>query len=228
MAFFYRRPIKGAVALCVFSFILIRPFALSAQTERGDLSVYFMGEKVGFEEYVWQETERGYSLTVSGRMTKPVDIEVERLVIEMDRSFIPNRYSFKGRMSGVRQEMTSVLTEGDVVNTIVVSGQEQRLEAKIRRDAFLLPNPIFSPYLVIAKKFGCLLQEKRELSAYLIPQMEASLTIEANGENSCLLLLDLNGTRIELETDAAGQIKALWIPSQNIRVTGVPDSSRRR
>ena len=189
--------------------------------ERGELSVYFMGEKVGYEEYVWEENGQGYSLSVKGRMTKPVAIEVESLRIELDKSFIPLRYSFKGIMGGVQQEVSSVLSEGTVVTTILVNEQEQRLQSNIKRDAFLLPNPLFSPYLVMAKKYGCTMVEKINLSAYIIPQLETPFTLEPSEEDPCLLLMQINGVQIELETNDYGQLKILQIPAQNLRVTNI-------
>jgi len=193
--------------------------------ETGVLSVYFMGEKVGYEEYVWEETGQGYLLSVKGRMTKPVAIEVERLKIEMDRSYIPLRYSFRGSMSGVQQEISSVISEGSVVNTIIVDRQKQSLQRPIKRDAFLLPNPFYAPYLVIAKKYGCTMVEKKNLSAYIIPQLETAFTLEPSEEDPCLLLLQINGIQIELETNEYGQLKILQIPSQNLRVTNDISSS---
>ncbi|MGD2294225.1 MAG: hypothetical protein PVF22_00130 [Candidatus Aminicenantes bacterium] len=214
--------LRAVVLLALFSF----PFAWTDQSirktekekEKGDLSIYFLGEKVGYEEYVWEENERGYSLSVKGRMTKPVAIEVERLRIEMDKSFIPIRYVFKGSMGGIKQQVSSVFSDGEAVNTIKVSGQEQKNRVWVRRDAFLLPNPIFSPYMVIAKRFGCSLEEKKELSAYIIPQLETPFTLESDEENPCLLLLQLNRTVVELEIGEDGRLNTLWIPSQNLRV----------
>ncbi len=193
--------------------------------ERGELSIYFFGEKVGYEEYVWEEHERGYILSVKGRMTKPVAIEVESLKIELDKSFIPLRYSFIGSLGGIRQEISSVISEGDVLNTILVNSQEQNLQSKIRRDAFLLPNPLFSPYLMITKKYGCRMEEKKYLSAYIIPQLEIPFTLEPSEEDPCLLLMQINGIQIELETNEYGQLKILQIPSSNLRVTNIISSS---
>jgi len=209
-------------------FLFLSSFPLPGQrertVERGDLSVYFMGEKIGYEEYVWEETGQGYRLSVKGRMTKPVAVEVESLRIEMDRSFIPLRYSFRGSMGGVQQEVSSVISEGTVVNTILVNRQEQSLKSKIKRDAFLLPNPLFSPYLVIAKKYGCTMVEKKSLSAYIIPQLETSFTLEPSEEDPCLLLMQINGIQIELETNEYGQLKILQIPAQNLSVTNIISS----
>ncbi|MFC2160320.1 hypothetical protein ACFLRX_01570 [Acidobacteriota bacterium] len=178
-----------------------------------------MGEKVGYEEYVWEESEEGYLLSVRGRMTKPSPIEVKNLKMEMDKAFIPFRYSFKGSMGGIQQEISSILSEGLVVNTILVDKQEQSLQIKVTRDAFLLPNPLFSPYLVIAKKYGCTMTEKKNLSAYIIPQLETPFTLERSKEDPCLLLMQINGIQIELETNEYGQLKILQIPAQNLRVT---------
>ncbi len=204
-------------------FLFLSSFPLQSQrvrtVERGDMSVYFMGEKVGYEEYVWEENGQGYLLSVKGRMTKPVAIEVESLRIELDKSFIPLRYFFRGSMGGVQQEVSSVLSEGTVVNTILVNGQKQSLQSNIKRDAFLLPNPLFSPYLVVAKKYGCTMGEKKSLSAYIIPQLETPFTLEPSEEDPCLLLMQINGIQIELETNEYGQLIILQIPAQNLRVT---------
>jgi hypothetical protein len=154
-------------------------------------------------------------------MTKPVAIEVESLRIELDKSFIPLRYFFRGSMGGVQQEVSSVLSEGTVVNTILVNGQKQSLQSHIKRDAFLLPNPLFSPYLVMAKKYGCTMGEKKSLSAYIIPQLETPFTLEPSEEDPCLLLMQINGIQIELETNEYGQLKILQIPAQNLRVTNI-------
>lgn len=203
--------------LFLFSFPL--PGQRERTGERGELSVYFLGEKVGYEEYVWEENGLGYCLSVKGRMTKPVPVEVEDLRIEMDRSFIPLRYFFKGSMGGVQQEVMSVFSEGAVKSTILVNRQKQSLQSQIKRDAFLLPNPFFSPYLVIAKKYGCSLEEKQSLSAYLVPQLEMSFTLESSEEDPCLLLMQMNGAQIELQTNENGQLVILQIPAQNLRVT---------
>ncbi len=223
------RALHFSLLIVLVLFFWISSFPLSDQrgrtVERGDLSVYFMGEKVGHEEYVWEENERGYRLSVKGRMTKPVAIEVESLRIEMDRSFIPLRYFFKGSMGGVKQETSSVFSEGTVVNTILVNRQKQSLQNKIKRDAFLLPNPLYSPYLVIVKKYGCTLKEKKSLSAYLIPQLETSFTLEPSEEDPCLLLMQIKGTQIELRTNEFGQLEILQIPAQNLRVTSIISSS---
>lgn len=219
----FRSLITAFLFFSIFSILL--PGQSAGTVERGELSIYFFGEKVGYEEYVWEEHERGYILSVKGRMTKPVAIEVESLKIELDRSFIPFRYSFIGSLGGIRQKISSVISEGDVVNTILVSGQEQHLQSKIRRDAFLLPNPLFSPYLLITKKYGCWMEEKKNLSAYIIPQLEIPFTLEPSEEAPCLLLMQINSIQIELETNEYGQLKILQIPTMNLRVTNIISSS---
>ena len=218
-----------SLRILIIFILLLLTFPLAGQrrraVERGDLSVFFMQEKVGYEEYVWEEYEQGYTLTVKGRMTKPVDIEVTSLKIEVDRNFIPRRYSFQGTVSGVKQEISSVISDGSVVNTILVKRQRQTLQNKIRRDAFLLPNPFYAPYLLIAKKYGCTLEEKVNLSGYIIPQLETPFTLEPSEENPCLLIMEMNGIQIELVTNASGQLSALQIPAQNLVVTNIISSS---
>lgn len=187
-------------------------------SETGTLSIYFMQEQVGYEEYFWEEDNTGFTLTVRGRMTKPIAIEIERLVIRVDKSFIPERYTFKGQVSGVNQDIQSFFSEGKVVNTKQVAGQERTETVDIKRDAILLPNPMFSPYMVLTKKFRCSLQDVAEISAYIIPQMEIPSTLGPNKDFPCRLVLRMGTTEIEIETDEEGVLNSLDISSQNLKV----------
>jgi hypothetical protein len=188
------------------------------EVERGTFSIYFMEEKVGYEEYTWQANETGYTLSLSGRMTKPVAVEIEILTIRLDQNFIPISYYYKGTLSGMSQEISSSIEEGQVENTILVLGHEQKNSVKIKRDAFLLPNPVFAPYMVITKKFQCTLLESVVLSAYLIPQVEIEFTLEPKEEEPCILIMHSSGMEIEIETDEEGKLISLYIPSQRLRV----------
>ena len=213
--FFPRSLLSGLILLLFLS--VFSGFS-QEETERGTFSIYFMDEKVGYEEYIWQADETGYNLSLSGRMTKPIAVEIERLTIRLDNNFIPLSFYFKGRLSGMSQEVFSSIEEGQVENTILVSGHEQKNTVKIKRDAFLLPNPIFSPYMILTKKFRCTLQESVTLSAYIIPQVEIDFTLESEEESPCILIMHSSGMEIELETDEEGKLISLHIPSQRLRV----------
>lgn len=202
-------------AMLLFFFVIS---GRSQGKEQGTFSIYFMEEKVGYEEYIWEGDERGYLLSVIGRMTKPTAIEIEKLSIRLDRNYIPHYFYFKGSVSGMDQEISSTITEGQVENKIQVAGQERMSTVKIERDAFLLPNPVFSPYMVLTKKFRCALEGKIELSAYIIPQLEVSFSLEPKEEDPCLLIMEVSGMRVELETDGEGGLKAVSVPSQKLKV----------
>jgi hypothetical protein len=206
------------VALLTMLFFCLSLKASPQDAEKGTLSIYFMQEQVGYEEYVWEEEEYGYTLTVRGRMTKPIAIEIDELVINLDKSFIPRQYLFRGRVSGVDQEIRSIISEGKVVNTRDVAGQQQSEAVSIRRDAFLLPNPVFSPYMVLTKKYRCNLQEEIDVSAYIIPQMEVPAKLEPKEDDPCRLIMHLAANEIELETNEEGTLNTMDIPSQSLRV----------
>jgi len=195
-------------------------FAFESQEkeEKGSLAIYFMGEMVGYEEYTLQLSENGYWLTVKGKMTKPIALEIETLDLHVDRNFIPLRFHFKGLVSGVRQEIISSISDGQVENTIKVKGEEEKNSVRIKRDAFLLPNPIYSPFIFLTKKFRCSLQEKTKLSAYIIPQFEALFTLEPREEDPCWLIMNLTEMEYWLETDSEGTLKTLCIPSRNLKI----------
>jgi len=199
-------------------FFFVFPGWSEEEVERGVLSIYFLDEKVGYEEYTWQSDEISYLLSVKGRMTKPIAMEIESLTLRLDKSFIPRHFYFKGSVSGVDQEISCLIVEGRVENTIQVGGQEQKSSVKIKRDAFLLPNPVFSCYMVVTKKFRCAFEEPAELSAYIIPQLEVPFTLEFKEESPCSLIMQISGIKIELETDDEGNLKSLRIPSQRLQI----------
>lgn len=173
---------------------------------------------MGYEEFLWEEGPFGYTLTVRGRMTKPVAVGIEELVIQVDSHFIPLRYAFRGDVSRVTQEITATFSEGTALLTRRVAGQEQTETQEVRRDAVLLPNPVFAPYMVVTKRFGCALEEKTDLAAYLIPQTEIPATVEPFPDTPCRMRLLLGSTEVILATDEQGSLLGLEIPSQSLRV----------
>jgi hypothetical protein len=227
----WNKQIRKNIALLSFLLIILffplQMISLSPyESETGTLAIYFMQEQVGYEEYSWEEDETGFTLTVRGKMTKPIAIETERLVIRIDKSYIPESFAFKGQVSGVRQEIQSYFAEGKVVNTMRVAGQDRTETVDVKRDAVLLPNPMFSPYMVLTKKFRCSLQEAKEISAYIIPQMEIPSTLQPKKDFPCHYVLRVGTAQIEMETDEEGVLTSLGISSQNLRVlrtqVGVP------
>jgi hypothetical protein len=213
-----KRIIFLGLFLLVLSFSFPKTELPPYTSETGTLAIYFMQEQVGYEEYSWDEDELGFTLTVRGKMTKPVAIEIDQLVIRLDKSYIPERYSFKGRVSGMVQDILSYFSEGTAVITKEVAGQTQRETVDVKRDAILLPNPMFSPYMVLTKKFRCSLEKATEISAYIIPQMEIPASLGPAQEYPCRLILRLGPTEIVLTTDEEGVMNNLDIPSQNLRV----------
>lgn len=192
--------------------------AQEGSREEGVLSIYFNDEKVGYEEYTWDSDDLGYTLTVQGRMDRPVPIFIQRLTLRVDESFIAQRFTFKGTIGGMEQEIISDISDGRVENKIRVAGQEQQKIVQIKRDAVLLPNPVFSAYMILSKKYRCALKEKMDLSAYIIPQMEVPFTMEPQEGTPCLYQLGMGQTQVHLQTDETGSLKSLEIPSQRIRV----------
>ncbi|MBN1221715.1 MAG: hypothetical protein JXB23_00605 [Candidatus Aminicenantes bacterium] len=211
-----------ALFLLVHSVILTSGKPVPSE-DKGVFDIHFMGEKVGYEEYIWQTEGDGYVLTVRGRMTKPIPMVIDKISIRLDKSFIATQYFFEGSVSGVRQEVLSVVNEGQVESVILVAGQEQKTEIKIKRDAFLLPNAVYSPYLVLTKKFSCTLLERMELSAYIIPQFETPFSIEPSEESPCRLIMEMGESETLLDTDEEGRLISLQIPLKSLQVNRVPD-----
>ena len=204
--------------LLALLFFFLSPISAQEREEEGQLSIFFMGEKVGYEEYVLESDDQGFVLEASGRITKPVVLIMNKLIIRLNKDYIPRSFYFQGSVSGVNQEIQSSITDGNVKGLIKVSGQETNIETKVKRDSFLLPSGIFSPYVLLTKKFRCNLQELVELSAYIIPQMEVSFTLEPKEGSPCFLVMNMGGIVVEIETNGQGNLKTLLVPSQRLRV----------
>jgi hypothetical protein len=72
--------------------------------------------------------------------------------------------------------------------------------------------------MVLTKKYACSLQEAAVISAYIIPQMEVSATLQPKQDFPCRLLLNLGPTEIEMETDEEGILVGMNISSQSLKV----------
>jgi hypothetical protein len=142
---------RKRITYAIFFLLLILPGRMTGESasEQGLLSIYFGDEKVGYEEYIWTSHAEGYTLQVRGRIDKPVPLILDKLIIRLNKNFIPLEYYFKGTISGFEQEISSSIDDGFVDNRINIAGQEQKVSVRIRRDAFLLPNSIFSPDMVV-------------------------------------------------------------------------------
>ena len=193
-------------------------------TERGTLSIFFHEEKVGYEEYTWTEKADGFLLQVTGRLTAPLALEVESLSLCLTRDFIPCGFSFKGSVNGVENEVDSTIVEGVVTNRIKVAGQEMKYSLMIRRDAFLLPNPLFAPYQVITRKYRCASSPPAEVGIYIIPQLEVSGQLNSKADTPCQLVLTMGGVEVTLTSDEQGRLTSVVIPAQHIRVVAGPSS----
>jgi hypothetical protein len=207
---------RQSICLGFLCFFLAVSAVPAQEIEQGTFSIYFMDEQVGYEEFEWRRVDRGYELSVSGRMTKPIPIQIKRLTIQLSNSFIPLEFSFEGSISGMEQKVKSEISDGHVKNVIHISGQEQTTMVDIRRDAFLLPNPVFSAYMAITKKYRCYLEEEKQLAAYIIPQVEVPFLLNLDEGNSCRLLMDISSSVIELQTNPDGDLLEVRIPAQNL------------
>jgi len=209
----------------IFILFLILIFLFSQEPENAPQSeskrkifLYFIGEEAGYEEYEWTEQADKFVLSAKGEINKPISLLTELMTIELDKEFKPLRFYFKGTVRGVSQEIESIVTKKEVKSKIKVGEQTREMTSKISHDALFLPNGIFSPYVVLAKKVKSLGKEKMTIPAYIVPQLEVNLRAVPDSENDRLFNLVLAGVNIELLTDGRGYIESLSIPSQGIKV----------
>ena len=187
-------------------------------SEKGKLLIYFMGEKAGFEEYEWIEELDKFILSAKGEINKPISLITDKMIIEVDKEFKPIRFYFKGKVNGVSQEIETTVFKEEVKNKIKVGQQKREFTARISRNAFFLPNGIFSPYIVVSKKAISLIKEKQTLPAYIVPQLEVNMIVEPDKEKKNSFHLNLAGVKIDILTDENGKLYSLLIPSQSIEV----------
>ncbi|NIM57693.1 MAG: alpha/beta fold hydrolase [Candidatus Aminicenantes bacterium] len=207
------------ILFLIFIFLFSQEPESALQSEiKKKIFLYFIGEEAGFEEYEWIEQEDKFVLSTKGEMNKPISLITELMTIELDREFKPLRFYFKGSVRGVSQEIESTVADKEVKSRIKVGEQTSEMTSKISPDALLLPNGIFAPYVVLAKKVKDSGKEKMTIPAYIVPQLEVSLSVVPDTENPHLFNLILAGVNIELLTDEQGYIESLSIPSQSIQV----------
>ncbi len=205
------------ILLLFFGFLFSQPPQnMTPANSLKKIFFYFMGEDVGYEEYEWLEQTDRYILSARGEMRKPISLIVEQMTLELDKEFKPLRFYFKGKVRGMVQEIETTISQGEVKNKILAGEQTRETTANISPDALILPNGIFAPYVVLAKRAMRLEQEKATFRAYVVPQLEVSVSVEPDTANPLFFHLNLVGVKIELLTDKDGFLKSLSIPSQGM------------
>lgn len=205
------------ILLLFFGFLFSQtPQNKTSASSPKKIFLYFMGEEAGYEEYEWLEQTDRYILSARGEMRKPISLIVEQMTLELDKEFKPLRFYLKGEVRGIVQEIETTISQGEVKNKILAGDQKRETTANISPDALILPNGIFAPYVILAKRAMRLGQEKATFRAYVIPQLEVSASVEPDMANPLFFHLNLAGVKIELLTDKEGFLKSISIPSQGM------------
>ncbi|UCC40903.1 MAG: alpha/beta fold hydrolase [Candidatus Aminicenantes bacterium] len=198
----------------VFTFLFPCELGKNAQPDKKKkLFLYFMEEEVGYEEYEWSELPDKYVLSVTGELRNPISLVTELMTIEVDKEFRPLRFYFKGTVQGTVQEIETTITQGEAKNKIMAGERKIEMSSKISPDALILPNSIFSPYFLVARRIKGI-KEKITIPAYVVPQTEVKLQAEPDKDNAQLFHLLLAGIKIELLTDERGFVKSISNPAQ--------------
>lgn len=189
--------------------------------DKSTFYVYYADQPVGQESFELAETGEGYSLKASASLTKPILFETELLLLETNLSGQPTRFRFKGKVRGVEQEVSTRFSENAAENTISAAGRSSVKTDDIHAGAFVLPNLLFSPYLLLARVIGA---EKgvsrKDLYAYVPPQAEVPFSLEKDVEKKRwgLWLQNPTGNKVHVIVEFGELDKpiAIHIPSASL------------
>lgn len=189
---------------------------------KGVFRVFFGSQEAGQESYELVQTGEGFRLTASGKLSRPVEFETRNLLIQTDTRGRARKFEFKGSVRGIEQEVTAEISDRSAENRIRAAGQVVAKSDPVHVGTFLLPNLLFSPYVLVAHflESGKEGHPEGELHAYVPPQAEIPFSLTRNPEKKRLDLWLRNAASPEVhvvvELDERGAVKGVHIPSASL------------
>ncbi|MFN7916081.1 MAG: alpha/beta fold hydrolase [Vicinamibacterales bacterium] len=197
-------------------------------------TIYVRGAVVGNETVTVQESPDGWTVTSTGRMGAPVDLQIRQFRARYDRNWRPLDLTIDATLRGQPSFLSTTISGTTASNELAGAPGTERVRRTdtIAADAVLMPNPFIAPYETIAARVrtapegttlslyqpgqgsfsgivGPSAPERLQTVDRLIEARRTVLTFQAQGQPP---------TETEIWADETGRLLRLRIPSQGLEV----------
>lgn len=139
------------------------------------------GVRIGTESVTVLDTDDGYLIRASTRLSPPVDITTSRFELAYDENWHPRRISVEGMFRGSLFTLSSVMGPNGAASTLLLGGQQSSATQSVPADAIMLPDNFFAPYEALAARLAPLAAGDT-LPIFVVPEALATATVDRIGE----------------------------------------------
>lgn len=147
---------RGLAAAGLTCLVALVPSARTASAQSSPTSaftIYVRSIPIGVERVNVDRSAEGWTITSSGRVGSPIDLEIRQFVLHYDTDWKPLDLSVDANLRGTFSMLrTSIQGTSATTRLTVGSGQPIERQDTIDEHAILLPNPFIAPYEVLAAR----------------------------------------------------------------------------
>lgn len=155
-----------------------RAQAPAAQTQpsggESTFTVFLQGVPIGSERSTVTTGPSSRTITGSGGLGNPLNIQTERLEIRYDGDWKPLELILDASVRGQRSTIHTTFAGTTATNVMTQGDQTTSKTDPVAADTIVLPNPFFAAYEALTARLA-LVQPGAELRAYLAPQIEIGI-----------------------------------------------------
>jgi alpha-beta hydrolase superfamily lysophospholipase len=143
-----------------------------------EYTVFLRGAPIGTEQLTVTRGPDGVTISGSSRLGSPIGLVVRKVEIKYDRDWRPLALVLDATIRDQWLAIYTTVGGGVATSQISQVGQQNTKTDRIAADAALLPNSFFGSYEAVAAKLSAL-KPGAELRAYIVPQSEISIRLNA-------------------------------------------------
>lgn len=164
-----RLPATGVVgaALIVTAVVSAQPPPEPTAGE-ATFNVFLRSTPVGFERTLVSRTADGWTISASGQISAPIDLQTRRFEAEYDASWHPRRLTIEGTRAGTTFVLRTTFADGTAANEVEQGARHTSNEDSVDPDAVALPNLFFAGYEALAVRLVAT-EPGDELPVYIPP-----------------------------------------------------------
>jgi pimeloyl-ACP methyl ester carboxylesterase len=194
-------------------------------------TIFVRAQPVGSEEVAVQRTDAGWTISSTGRIGAPLDIQARRLEVRYSSDWKPLELTVEAFSRGELTTLHTTVSGPTATSAMSTNGTPGQKTDTIDPAALLLPNPFFGPYEALAARLRTAAADST-IPVYIAPNATLAIRVGASSPERIETpnrVIEARRTAItlmqpglpldaEIWADEAGRLLRLSVPANMIEV----------
>ena len=144
-------------------------------------NIFFQLTLVGTEEIRVEETESGWTINSTGRVSGPLDLAIRQFEIRYDDLWRPETLFIDADLAGEPYRVQTTFTETSATSEILVGSETSSKVDALSAGTIVLPTNFFASYEALAARLS-VAEVGAAIPAYIAPQAEITIRLNRTSE----------------------------------------------